>query len=209
MMDKTSYEDSLRAKGIFPVAGVDEAGRGPVAGPVVAAAVILPPDADTEGIDDSKQLTEKKREALYDRIYAMAEGVGVGIVGPEEIDRLNILRAAHRAMALALEDLPALPALALVDGLPVKGLPVEHEAIVRGDSLIKSIGAASIIAKVTRDRIMYELDAEYPAYGFAGHKGYCTKKHLEAIRRYGVLPCHRKSFEPVRSLLAPGLIEDL
>ncbi|MBQ9358559.1 MAG: ribonuclease HII [Abditibacteriota bacterium] len=206
LMDKTNYEESLRARGIWPVAGVDEAGRGPLAGPVAAAAVILPTGADTEGIADSKQLTEKKREALFDKIYATGALVGIGIAEPEEIDSLNILRATHLAMARALEALPALPALALVDGLPVKGLPVEHEAIVKGDSLVKSIGAASIIAKVTRDRLMYALDEKYPEYGFARHKGYGTREHLEAIRKYGVLPCHRKSFEPVRSLLLQGAL---
>ncbi|MBP5274468.1 MAG: ribonuclease HII [Abditibacteriota bacterium] len=203
-----NYEKTLREKGVFPVAGVDEAGRGPIAGPVVAAAVILAPDADTGDIDDSKKLSEEKREALFDRIYGMAVSVGVGIVGPGEIDELNILRATHKAMALAVGDLKEKPALALVDGLPVKGLPVRHEAFVKGDSLIKSIGAASIIAKVTRDRLMYALDKEYPEYGFADHKGYGTKKHILAVRRFGILPCHRKSFEPIKSMLCGGTLFD-
>lgn len=195
------HEQELHARGIHPVAGVDEAGRGPLAGPVVAAAVVLPDDFELEGLDDSKKLTHEQREVLYVRLtenasvfFAIAEGTS------DEIGQLNILRATHLAMKRSLDGLKENghpPAHALVDGLPVKGLPVEQTALVGGDGLSLSIAAASILAKVTRDRIMDELDREFPQYGFARHRGYATADHLAMLREHGPCPHHRLGFAPV------------
>jgi ribonuclease HII len=194
----SSRERALRARGIFLVAGVDEAGRGPLAGPVVAAAVILPDDCAIEGLNDSKKLTAKKREHFHAMLTVRADiHWGIGQADVAEIDRLNILRATHLAMARAVAALPRKPDHALVDGLPVRGLPVPHTALVAGDTLSLSIAAASIIAKVTRDRLMTALDAQYPQYGFARHKGYGVREHLEALRSHGPSPVHRRSFQPV------------
>ena len=191
-------ERALRARGFLFVAGVDEAGRGPLAGPVVAAAVILPDDCAIEGLNDSKKLTAKKREHFHATLRVRADiHWGIGQADVAEIDRLNILRATHLAMARAVEALPRKPDHALVDGLPVRGLPVPHTALVAGDTLSLSIAAASIIAKVTRDRLMTALDAEYPQYGFARHKGYGVREHLQALRNHGPCPVHRRSFQPV------------
>jgi ribonuclease HII len=193
-----SRERALHARGIFLVAGVDEAGRGPLAGPVVAAAVILPDDCTLEGLDDSKKLTAKKREHFHAALTVRADiHWGIGQADVAEIDRLNILRATHLAMARAVAALPRKPGHALVDGLPVRGLTVPHTALVAGDTLSLSIAAASIMAKVTRDRLMFALDAEYPQYGFARHKGYGVREHLEALRSHGPSPVHRRSFQPV------------
>lgn len=181
------------------LAGVDEAGRGPLAGPVVAAAVILPDGFDITGVADSKKLTELMREAAFERLMESAI-VGIGIIHAEEIDRLNILRATHRAMRLAIEALAAYPERVQVDGLPVAGLHENCEAIVKGDALCPSISAASIVAKVTRDRMMLEYHREYPHYGFERHKGYPTKEHLDALARHGPCPLHRRSFGPVMQL---------
>ena len=183
------------------IVGVDEAGRGPIAGPVVAGAVVLPEGFSHPEITDSKKLSEKKREEFYDIIVREALSWAVGIVSPKEIDEINILRATHKAMRLAIEQLSLKPDFALVDGLPVKGLPCEHEAIVKGDALVPAISCASVIAKVTRDRMMAEEDEKYPLYGFKKHKGYGTKEHIEAIRKYGVCPIHRVTFEPIFSML--------
>ena len=181
--------------GLRRVAGVDEAGRGCLAGPVVAAAAILPPDADLPGLDDSKKLTPERRDALYDRIHAEALVVGVGACSPAEIDELNILWAAMEAMRRAVVDLALPPDLALIDGNRVPpGLPIPAEAIVKGDAKSLSIAAASIIAKVTRDRLLVALDAEHPAYGFAGHKGYPTAQHYAALAAHGPTPHHRRTF---------------
>jgi len=191
-------ERALRARGFLFVAGVDEAGRGPLAGPVVAAAVILPDDCAIEGLNDSKKLTTEKREHFHATLSVRADiHWGIGQADVAEIDRLNILRATHLAMARAVEALPRKPDHALVDGLPVRGLPVPHTALVAGDTLSLSIAAASIIAKVTRDRLMTALDAEYPQYGFARHKGYGVREHLQALRNHGPCPVHRRSFQPV------------
>ena len=191
-------ERALRARGFLFVAGVDEAGRGPLAGPVVAAAVILPDEFELDGLNDSKKVAPKKREALHAKLTAQAAVLwAVGEASVEEIDRLNILRATHLAMARALDTLPRKPDHALVDGLPVRGLPVGHTALVGGDALSLSIAAASIIAKVTRDRLMTDLDAQYPRYGFARHKGYGVSEHLEALRNHGPCPVHRRTFQPV------------
>jgi len=195
------HEESLHAQGIRPVAGVDEAGRGPLAGPVVAAAVILPEGFELEGLDDSKKLNHAQRDALYDRL---SENhllfFALGSASSEEIGELNILRATSLAMKRALVSLhekghPA--AHALVDGLWVKGLPVEQTALVGGDGISLSIAAASILAKVTRDRIMDELDRKYPQYGFARHRGYATAEHVSMLREHGPCPHHRLGFAPV------------
>ena len=204
--DVLLYEKKAWASGFLRLAGIDEAGRGPLAGPVVAAAVRFDPDfiqtelATTFGkLTDSKAMTEAGREAYFDILtdsrYAT---IGIGLVEAEEIDRINILKATHKAMALAAMEVD--PQFALVDGLPVKGLPCESISIVKGDALSISISAASIIAKVTRDRIMMELDSHYPEYGFAGHKGYGTRQHLDALKQFGATPIHRKSFRPVAEL---------
>jgi ribonuclease HII len=187
------------------LAGVDEAGRGCLAGPVVAGAVVIA-EADIEALaegdlkaaNDSKQLTEKRREALYEcLLHHPKVHCGVGIASAQEIDSINILNATHLAMRRALEALPTLPAHALVDGLPVKGLPLPHTAIVKGDARSLLISCASIIAKVTRDHLCAELDTRYPGYDFAKHKAYGTKSHLAALHRLGPCPEHRRSFAPV------------
>ena len=190
------------------VAGVDEAGRGPLAGPVVAAAVVFErPFLEAEargalqGLDDSKKLPATRREFFHALLSACPHAqIGIGSASVEEIDALNILRATHLAMARALAQLDPPPELALVDGLPVKGLPVPHRAIVGGDAASLSIAAASVMAKVTRDRLMVELAARYPEYGFERHKGYGTPAHLAALRRHGPCPAHRRSFAPVAQL---------
>lgn len=199
------HEEQAWQEGFRRIAGVDEAGRGPLAGPVVAAAVIFDLDflqSDAlrvfEGLTDSKQLPASRREFFYERLTGNPRiHVGAGSASVEEIAAVNILRATHRAMARALEALSPLPDLALVDGLPVRGLPVAHRAIVRGDAESLSIAAASIVAKVTRDRLMRELAEQYPAYGFDRHKGYGTRAHLEALRLHGPCPAHRATFAPV------------
>ncbi|MFW5803019.1 MAG: ribonuclease HII [Verrucomicrobiota bacterium] len=196
-----SYEREAWASGYTRVAGLDEVGRGPLAGPVVACAVVF---ASSElipaGLNDSKRLTASRREALAAELRSCAQTViGVGIVEPAEIDRLNILRATHWAMKLAVDDLSLAADFLLVDGLPVPGLPVPSRAIVKGDSLSASIAAASIIAKVTRDGIMTRLSDEYPGYGFDAHKGYGTRAHLAALKAAGPSPVHRMSFAPVRA----------
>ena len=176
------------------VAGADEAGRGPLAGPVVAAAVLLPPGCLIEGVDDSKKLSAKKRERLYDSIREQAMAYGVGWVGPERIDEINILQATREAFALAYEAMEVKPDVLLVDAVKGLAIPVRQEAIVHGDALCYAIGAASILAKVERDRYMAEQAAIYPGYGFETHKGYGTAAHMEAIRRLGPCPLHRRSF---------------
>lgn len=195
-----------RQAGTDLVAGVDEAGRGPLAGPVVAAAVILDPDRPVPGLADSKALSEPRREALYGEIVSAALAWSVGQAEVAEIDRLNILQATMLAMQRAVEGLVPAAQYALVDGNRLPELACRAEAIVRGDSLVPAISAASIIAKVTRDREMHSMDARYPGYGFAQHKGYPSRQHLEALRRLGVTAIHRRSYAPVRRLLdgSPG-----
>lgn len=204
------YEQECWARGLSRIAGVDEAGRGPLAGPVVAAAFVfsrIAAEAAYGGVmarlNDSKQLTEAQRESYF-KLLTAAAGVdfGIGIGSVEEIDRLNILRATHLAMRRAVEALPAAPDAILVDGRPVPGFPVISTAIVKGDSLSFSIAAASVIAKVTRDRIMAELDVRYPEYGFSRHKGYGTALHMQALLEFGPSPVHRQSFRPVREAAA-------
>ena len=202
------HEERFWREGFCRIAGVDEAGRGPLAGPVVAAAVLFDPDLlkahahkTWQGLTDSKKLPESRREFFFDRLTA-GPGVqfGVGSASVEEISALNILRATHLAMGRALARILPPPDLALVDGLPVPGLPVPHHAIVGGDGSSLSIAAASVIAKVTRDRLMLDLDRLYPAYGFRRHKGYGTRAHLEALHHLGPCPAHRMTFAPVAQL---------
>ena len=193
-IDLWVYEREAFAGGAKLVCGVDEAGRGPLAGPVCAAAVILPPGIGIPGLNDSKKLTDKKRRELYDIITEQAVSFGVAFASEQEIDEINILQATFLAMQRAMEKLDPAPELALIDGNRAKdfGLPVR--TIVGGDGLSASIAAASILAKVTRDRLMEEYDAQYPQYGFAVHKGYGTKRHYEALREFGPCPIHRQSF---------------
>ena len=187
------YERQYDGEGL--IAGVDEAGRGPLAGPVVAAAVILYPGAEILGINDSKQLSEKKREALYPEIIEKSMAVGVGIVSAGRIDEINILQATYEAMRKAVGALCFRPDLLLIDAVTIPGLEgIRQVPIIKGDAKSLSIGAASIVAKVTRDRMMRELDTLYPEYGFAGHKGYGTAAHIEALREFGPCPIHRRSF---------------
>ncbi|MEI8233859.1 MAG: ribonuclease HII [Verrucomicrobiota bacterium] len=194
------HERALRKAGVQSIAGIDEAGRGPLAGPVVAAAVILPEGFRHKVLTDSKQLTASVREQLYAELTAEGSGIvwAVAIAESGEIDRINILRATHQAMRRAVAALPHLPQHALIDGLPVRPFPVPQTALVGGDGLSFSIAAASILAKVTRDRIMVAMDALYPGYHFAQHKGYGTPEHLAMLRTHGPCPIHRRSFLPVR-----------
>jgi len=188
------------------IAGVDEAGRGPLAGPLVVAAVVLDPRRPIAGIDDSKRLSAGRREALFEAIIAGAADWRVEVIEPEEIDRLNVLQATLAGMRLSLRGLRAVPTLALVDGnrLP-EDLPCPARALIGGDALEPAIGAASILAKVSRDRLLLALDARYPVYGFAEHKGYPTPAHLRALDRHGPCPAHRRSFAPVRARMLQPL----
>lgn len=195
-------ERALWDRGIVHVAGVDEVGRGPLAGPVIAAAVILPADAHLPGINDSKRLTARRREQLSGEILRQAVAVALGVCEVHEIDRLNILRASHEAMRRALSGLSLVPEHALVDGLWVPDLGVEQTAIVGGDGLSQSIAAASIVAKVERDGRMRELAQAHPGYGFERHVGYPTREHLSALEKLGPCAIHRRSFAPVRRALA-------
>jgi len=183
------------------ICGVDEAGRGPLFGDVVAAAVILDPNNPIAGLGDSKKLSEKVREKLYEQIYKHATSVGVGRASVEEIDQLNILQASMLAMQRAVESLSLVPDLALIDGNRCPSLICASEAIIKGDAKEITIGAASIIAKVTRDREMLEWHKQYPCYGLDRHKGYPTQAHIKALEEYGVSPQHRRSFSPVRRLI--------
>ncbi len=196
-------EDRLLAAGRGPVCGIDEAGRGPLAGPVVAAAVVLDPRAVPRGLADSKALSPARREALFEEILARAE-VGIAAVSAATIDRTDIRQATLLAMRRAVMALPSAPAFALVDGNDPPALPCGIEAVVKGDAQVASIAAASIVAKVARDRLMARLDRSYPLYGFARHAGYGTAAHLDALRRWGPCPAHRTTFGPVRACLAAG-----
>ncbi len=189
-----SYERKYRRFGV--ICGIDEAGRGPLAGPVAAAAVILPEDCKILYVNDSKKLSEKKREMLYDEIMDQAVSVGIGIVGPGRIDEINILQATYEAMREAVSELSPCPDVSLNDAVTIPGLPgsVRQVPIIKGDAKSLSIAAASIIAKVSRDRMMREYDKLYPEYGFAGHKGYGSAEHIAAVRKYGMTPIHRRSF---------------
>lgn len=192
--DWFAYEKVAIQKGYRQICGVDEAGRGPLAGPVYAAAVILPENFNIPGLNDSKKLTEKKRESIFDLILQEAVSIGIGFATEQEIDEINILQATYLAMQRAVTALHVTPDWVMVDGNRMPPLPVPGETIVKGDGKSASIAAASVLAKVSRDRVLRELDEKYPQYGFAKHKGYGTKTHYEAIKAYGILPEHRKSF---------------
>ncbi|MBI9077491.1 MAG: ribonuclease HII [Desulfatibacillum sp.] len=198
MKDPWSFENEAYRQGFTRVAGVDEAGRGPLAGPVVSAAVVLPFGCRLPGVDDSKKLTPKKRDALFETIYDKATGIGIGIIDPVEIDRINILQAALLSMLVAVENLMPSPDFLLIDGPFGINYTLPQNPLKHGDSLSISIAAASIVAKVTRDRIMERYDQEFPDFGFARHKGYGTKAHREAISQVGPCPIHRFSFRGVQ-----------
>ena len=190
----SEYEKKFRARGLKLIAGMDEAGRGPLAGPVVAACVILDPERPVYGVNDSKKLSPKRRAELKAEIEKKALAIGVGIVDEKTIDEINILEATKLAMKQAVQNLGVLPEILLIDALTPKDLPIPQEGIIKGDAKSVSIAAASIIAKETRDAMLMELDQQYPEYGFASHKGYGTPQHIQAIKEYGPLPVHRRSF---------------
>lgn len=187
-------ENSLKEKGFEYIAGVDEAGRGPLAGPVYAAAVILPDGAELTGINDSKKLTPKKREELFEKITEIAISYAIFSVDEKEIDEINILNATHKAMNGAVNSLSQKPDYVIIDGNSIKGMEIAHETVVKGDAKSISIAAASILAKVSRDRYIDEMGKVYPEYGFENHKGYGTKAHTDAVLKYGVCPIHRRTF---------------
>jgi ribonuclease HII len=207
VIDRFEFERALWSRGTTRVAGVDEAGRGPLAGPVVAAAAVFPPKwaktglpRELQGLNDSKQLTPAQREAFFTFLTGCGEvGYAVARIDSVRIDEINILRATHQAMNAALAELVPPPQHVLVDGRPVKTMPVPQTAIIKGDARSYSIAAASVLAKVTRDRLMLEFDRQWPVYGFAGHKGYGTARHLAALAVHGPCPIHRKSFAPLKA----------
>ena len=194
------YEQRLKANGAKVIAGIDEAGRGPLAGPVVAAACVLPEGFTIQGLNDSKLLSEEERERIYQEILASNCDFGIGIADVGEIDRLNILKASFLAMYRGLVKLKKSPCAILVDGHLAPSFGIPTIPIVKGDSLSASIAAASVLAKVTRDRIMVELSAQYPQYGFKVHKGYATPEHLAMLQEFGPCAIHRRSFDPVKSM---------
>ena len=209
-MELYLYDEQVRAEGYSALCGVDEAGRGPLVGPVVAAAVILPTDFQLEGINDSKKLSEKKREALFDVIKERAVAYGIGMADHKEIDEMNILQATFLAMRRAVEAMGVTPAMVLVDGNqdPKLGLPTR--TVVKGDATSASIAAASILAKVTRDRILIDMDKEYPQYHFAKHKGYGTKDHYAQLMEHGMCPYHRRTFlKKLKGVLPDAAAADL
>ncbi len=194
------FDRRMLAEVVGTAAGVDEAGRGALAGPLIAAAVILHDGVSLPALDDSKRLAPRKREEVYHSIVEVAECWAIGTCTVEEVDALNVYWAAREAMRRALQSLPTTPDFALVDGRPLRGLPVPCRTVIRGDACSLRIAAASVLAKVTRDRIMCNLDAQYPDYGFARHKGYATPEHKRALREHGPCPEHRRSFLPVQQL---------
>jgi ribonuclease HII len=194
------YEQKYHQKGYQYIAGIDEVGRGPLAGPVIAAAVILPIGFYLPGIDDSKKLSEQKREEYFAEICEKSIAIGIGRIESDEIDRINIYEATKKAMLSAILQLKPQPDFLLIDAMPLQ-TPYPTESIIKGDGLSVSIAAASIVAKVTRDRLLKDYDLEYPEYGFAHNAGYGTKEHLDAIESYGITPIHRKSFSPIKEYL--------
>ena len=189
------HENELRNKGFKTICGIDEAGRGPLAGPVVVASVIMPEDSMIEGVNDSKKISEKKREKIYEQILEEAVSYGIAIIGQDEIDEINILNATKKGLTVSLQELTEKPDLIVVDALSgIDTMAIPYESIIKGDAKCYSIAAASILAKVTRDRIMREWDKVYPEYGFEKHKGYGTAAHIAAIKENGICPIHRRSF---------------
>lgn len=203
IIDNWLYEKELFKEGIDFIGGVDEVGRGPLIGNVVAACCVLPKDFKLDGLNDSKKLSEKKRDEYYSYIIENCIAYGIGKVSPEEIDKINIYEASRKAMMLAIEEVKNQITLqhVLVDAMPLPDLDIPHTPIIKGDMKSISISAASVIAKVTRDREMYDLDDKYPMYGFKNHKGYPTKKHIEAINKYGLIDGYRKSYGPIKEVL--------
>ncbi len=199
--DLLAYEKELNMKGVEFIAGVDEVGRGPLFGPVVTAAVILPKGYKLDGLTDSKKLTSRKRDSFYDIIMKDAVSVSIGIKGPEVIDEVNIYEATKLAMMEAIEGLDVRPEHVLIDAMKLEKLDIPSTSIIKGDAKSESIAAASVIAKVTRDRMMDEVALKYPEYGFDSHKGYPTKGHVEALYKYGLIDGYRKTFEPVKSII--------
>lgn len=200
IIDNLKYEKELYSESIELIAGVDEVGRGPLIGPVVAAAVILPKNYKLEGLTDSKKLSEKKRDMYYEIIKRDAIAIGIGIKDENVIDEVNIYEATKLAMKEAIEKLTVKPEHILIDAMPLE-LDIPTTSIIKGDMLSESIAAASVIAKVTRDSMMYELDKKYPEYGFGSHKGYPTKKHIEAIEKYGIIDGYRKTYAPIKNMI--------
>ena len=201
-MDMYAFENELYQKGINYIGGVDEVGRGPLIGPVVASCVVLPKDFILEGLTDSKKLSEKKRNNFYDYIIDNCVAYGIGIVSPEEIDKINIYEASRKAMIIAINKVREQINLehVLIDAMPID-IDVPTTSIIKGDAKSISIAAASVVAKVTRDKMMYELDEKYRMYGFASHKGYPTKRHIEAIHKYGLIEGYRKTYGPVKEVI--------
>jgi ribonuclease HII len=202
-MDIYRYDQSLRRQGYPQVAGIDEAGRGPLAGPVVAAAVILKEGITIAGLRDSKRVPEDERTSLFFAIQDASVDIGIGIVGPEDIDRLNILRATRQSMHIAVEKLSIKPDMLIIDALSLPSVLIRQISPIKAEDVSASVAAASIIAKYTRDKIMLDYHHEYPMYNFQKHKGYSTKEHMEMLQRYGPCPIHRKSFFRVMSLELP------
>ena len=200
MDDLHKYERELNIIGINYIAGIDEVGRGPLVGPVVCACVVLPVDFELVGLTDSKKLTPKKRDLFYDIIKEYALGIGIGVIDETRIDEINIYQATKEAMILAFNNVDCKIEHVLIDAMPLD-IPVPSTSIIKGDSKSITIAAASVIAKVTRDRMMVELDERYPMYGFKRHKGYPTKEHIEALNKYGIIDEHRKSYGPVRDVI--------
>lgn len=200
-VDLYQYEKELWKNGINLIAGMDEVGRGPLIGPVVTACVILPKDFVLEGLTDSKKLSEKKREEFYDYIMEHAINVGIGMMDEKVIDEVNIYEATKLAMYQAVEKSKVKPEHVLIDAMKLDKLEMPSTSIIKGDAKSISIAAASVIAKVTRDRMMIELDKKYPMYGFKSHKGYPTKKHIEAIKEYGLIDGYRKTFKPISEIV--------
>ncbi len=200
-MDMLKYERELYKNNIKLIAGVDEVGRGPLCGPVVTCACILPVNYHLEGLNDSKKVSEKKREKLYDILIKDAISYSIGVSSPKRIDEINILEATKEAMISAINNLSVKPEHVLIDAVKLK-IDIPSTSIIKGDASSSSIAAASIIAKVTRDRMMYELDKKYPEYGYGAHKGYPTKKHIEAVKKYGVKDFYRMTFTPINKLVS-------
>lgn len=203
IIDNLKYEKELYSEGVELIAGVDEVGRGPLIGPVVAAAVILPKNYKLDGLTDSKKLTEKKRDMFYEIIKRDAIAIGIGIKDENIIDEVNIYEATKLAMKEAIDKLNVKPEHILIDAMPLE-LDIPTTSIIKGDMKSESIAAASVIAKVTRDSMMYELDKKYPEYGFGSHKGYPTKKHVEAIEKYGLIEGYRKTYAPIKDMVKEG-----
>ncbi len=199
-MDIYQHDESFRGKGYKIIAGVDEAGRGPIAGPVVAAAVILPENLKIDGLRDSKKVPEKERARLFWDILCLSDGIGIGVIEHQEIDRLNILKATKLAMQKALDDLTVIPDIVIIDAVSLPSVPIRQVSMIKAESKSASVAAASIIAKHTRDMIMLHYHDIYPLYNFKKHKGYCTEEHLDIIRLHGPCPIHRKTYRKVFDL---------